>query len=270
MQPVGRITSTLGTLTELRRLNLSGFMMGRIPITLGRLVQLELLGLTGSWRCHERCWTALSGPIPASLGNLTKLRALHLSRNYLSGPIPSEFGNLANLRVMDPDGDPLSYGGESLTAEVATVSLPGSTMTVQATGPGTAVVLASATDTGGSNGTARHTFLVTVARPFSDSVIVPGETPVKALHFTELRERIDGVRAAAGLGPYAWTDRALSAGVTEIRLVHLLELRSAVEAAYRAAGRPVRVWTDSAPRAGATPVRAAHLMELRAAVVALE
>ena len=39
----------------------------------------------------------LSGPIPAELGNLSKLTQLFLYNNRLSGPIPAELGNLSNL-----------------------------------------------------------------------------------------------------------------------------------------------------------------------------
>ena len=88
--------------------------------------------------------------------------------------------------------------------------------------------------------------------------------------FTELRSRIDGLRQAAGLTPFAWTDPLLRPGETPVRLVHLLELRQALGAAYQAAGRPPPPWTDAAPAAGSTPIRAAHITELRAAVVALE
>ena len=107
-------------------------------------------------------------------------------------------------------------------------------------------------------------------RPFTDDLIVPGVTRVRAVHFTELRARINAVRIAAGLGQFGWTDRVLSAGATRVRLVHLLELRSALAAAYAAAGRSAPRWSDASPTAGRTPIRAAHLMELRAAVVALE
>ena len=110
----------------------------------------------------------------------------------------------------------------------------------------------------------------TSGRPFSDHPIVPHVTPVQALHFAELRERIDEVRAVAGLTAFSWTDPVLQAGVTPVRLVHLLELREALGAAYAAAGRPAPVWTDSGAVSGTTPIRAAHLMELRAAVLALE
>ena len=101
--------------------------------------------------------------------------------------------------------------------------------------------------------------------PFIDHPLVSGVTPVRAVHFTELRTRIDVVRETVGLGLYPWTDSVLSAGVA-VRLVHLLELRAALEGAYAAAGRTRPRWTDATPAA----LRAMHLMELRAAVIALE
>ena len=105
---------------------------------------------------------------------------------------------------------------------------------------------------------------------FTDDPIQPGVTPIKAVHFTELRIRIGALRAAAGLSPFSWTDPVLQAGVTPIRLVHLLELREALAAAYEAAGRAVPRWTDAAPVAGSTVIRAAHLTELRALVIGIE
>ena len=109
-----------------------------------------------------------------------------------------------------------------------------------------------------------------MAAPFTDDPIQPGVTPVRAVHFTELRVRVDALRAAAGLARFDWTDPVLRAGATPVRLAHLLELREALGAAYAAAGRAAPRWTDPAPTGGATPIRAAHLTELRAAVVGLE
>ena len=105
---------------------------------------------------------------------------------------------------------------------------------------------------------------------FTDDPILPGVTPIKAVHFMELRERIDLLREGAGLAPFAWTDPILTAGVTPVRLSHLLELREALAAAYRASGRSGPVFTDVAPMSGRTPIRAVHLTELRRAVVALQ
>ena len=170
----------------------------------------------------------------------------------------------------DPDGDRLTYGASSSRPAVAAASVSGSRVTVTPRAPGSTTVTVTATDTGGSNRTATQSFGVTVLQPFTDDPIAPGETPIRAAHVTELRTRIDGLRAAAGLGRFAWTDPVLRAGVTRVRLVHLTELRSALAEAYEAAGRSAPRWTDASPAGGATAIRALHVTELRAAVVALE
>ena len=193
---------------------------------------------------------------------------------------PAAVGTLAPLKIevddapaavevsgafRDPEGDVLSYAATSSAPGVATVTVSGSTVTVTPVAPGTATVRVTATDAGGSNEAATQTFLVTVPRPFTDPVLAPGETPVRAVHFTELRTRIDALRSAAGLGRFAWTDPVLRPAVTPVRLAHLLDLREALGEAYAAEGRAAPDWTDAAPAGGATPIRAAHLMELRAA-----
>ncbi len=173
----------------------------------------------------------------------------------------------------DPDGDRLTYGAASSVPTVAAVAVLGSTVTVTPTGEGTATLTVTATDAGGSNGTATQTFTATVgpagARRFTDDPIVPGVTPVRAVHFTELRVRIDVLRGEAGLAPFGWTDPVLLAGVTPVRLVHLTELRSALAEAFAAAGRAAPRWAD-ASASSSTPIRAVHVTELRAAVLALE
>ena len=107
-------------------------------------------------------------------------------------------------------------------------------------------------------------------RPFTDDPIRPGVTTVRAIHFTELRDRIDSLRREAELRPFRWTDPVLRVRATPVRLAHLLDLRAALDEAFTAAGWAVPVWSDASPGAGTTPIRAVHLMELRAAVVALE
>ena len=104
---------------------------------------------------------------------------------------------------------------------------------------------------------------------FTDHPIEGGVTPVRAIHFLELRARIDTLRMAAGRERFGWTDAVLVPGVTPVRGVHLTELRAALAEAYAAAGRPPLTYTDVA-LTGTTAIRAAHLMELRAAVVTLE
>jgi len=213
--------------------------------------------------------------------------ALWRDRPAAANRIPEPVGTLPPLRIAlnagsatvdvsgafrDPDGDPLTYGATSSAVQVAVVSVSGSRVTVTPVSDGTATVRVTATDPGGLS--AAQTFSVTVgsraARSFTDHPLVGGVTPIRAVHFTELRERIDALRAATGLARFGWTDPILTAGVTPVKLVHMLELRSALGAAYAVAGRSVPHWTDTAPTGGATPIRAGHLMELRAAVLALE
>ena len=137
---------------------------------------------------------------------------------------------------------------------------------------GAATIRVTATDPGGLSATQSFTVTVevSVSEPFTDHPIRPGVTPVKAVHFTELRARIDALRRVVGLQAFSWTDTVLRPGVTSVKLVHLRELREALGAAYAAVGRVEPGWTDPAPTAGSTPISAAHVMELRAAVVALE
>ena len=168
----------------------------------------------------------------------------------------------------DPDGDDLAFRAASSALHVVTVRAAGARLTLTAAGAGTATIEVTATDPGGLSAT--QSFRVRVTAPFTDDPIVPGETPVRAIHFTELRARIDILRVEAGLARFRWTDARLRASVTRVRRVHLVELREALAAAYAAAGRAAPRWTDASPVAGTTPIRAAHLTELRAAVRALE
>ena len=172
---------------------------------------------------------------------------------------------------VDPDGDLLSYGVSSSAPRVVVAQAAGARVTLTAVGEGTAALRVTATDPGGLSATQAFTVTVAAMRsPFTDDPIVPGVTSIKAVHFTELRARIDALRSAWGLARFSWTDPVLRPGVTRVRRVHLLELRSALAEAYSATGRAAPRWTDASPAAGSTPIRAAHVTELRAAVLALE
>ena len=173
---------------------------------------------------------------------------------------------------VDPDGDPLTYAASSSATNVVTARTAGARVTLTAVSAGSATIRVTASDPGGLSAT--HSLAVTVSTsataPFTDDPIQPGVTPIRAVHFTELRARIDRVRQAAGLAPYAWTDPVLTAGVTPVRLVHLLELRTALDRAYAATGLSAPRWSDATPVAAAAAIRAVHLTELRVAVVGLE
>ena len=105
---------------------------------------------------------------------------------------------------------------------------------------------------------------------FTDDSISAGATPVKAVHFQELRARIAALRAQAGLPVVQYTDPTLTAGLTPVKRVHLTELRAALDAVYDARGQPRPQYTDIAVVAGVTIIRAVHLTQVREAVAALE
>jgi hypothetical protein len=102
---------------------------------------------------------------------------------------------------------------------------------------------------------------------FTDTPLTAGVS-VKAIHFIELRDRIDLLRFFNGLAPYGWTDPALGPGVL-VKAIHLLDLRTALRETYTAAGRTPPSFADTIT-AGSTFIRASHLEELRTAVIALE
>ena len=104
--------------------------------------------------------------------------------------------------------------------------------------------------------------------PFSDTPLTAGAV-IKAVHFSELRERIDILRVTHALAPYAWTDPVLLPGVTAVKASHLTDLRVALQQAYTAAGQALPRFGET-PAARVTIIRASHLDEVRTAVVALE
>ena len=131
----------------------------------------------------------------------------------------------------DPDGDELTYSASTNRPGIVTAVVAGGTVTLTPVAAGTAAVTVTARDPGEES--AAQSIAVTVqaaggVNGFTDDPLVPGLTPVRAVHFREVRTRIDALRVGAGLSAYAWTDPALTPGVTRIRSVHLTELRTAL------------------------------------------
>ncbi|XVF36103.1 hypothetical protein REPUB_Repub19eG0029500 [Reevesia pubescens] len=85
---------SLVNLTRLVSFNASGFQLpGSIPDWFGnQLVNLEVLDLRS---CN------VSGSIPGSLGNLSRLTSLYLCNNNLAGSIPAALEQLRNLKIID-------------------------------------------------------------------------------------------------------------------------------------------------------------------------
>jgi hypothetical protein len=105
---------------------------------------------------------------------------------------------------------------------------------------------------------------------FTDDPLISNVTPMKVIHITELRQRIDALRVRFRLTPFAWTDAVLVAGSTPIRAAHLTELRTGLAQAYVAATVSPPIFSDAAPEIATTVIRALHFEELRTSVHLLE
>ena len=251
----GQIPVELGNLVNLEVLHLGvNELTGPIPVELGNLVNLEGLYLYGN---------ELAGPIPVELGNLVNLTDLQLSRNELTGPIPVELGNLVKLASLTLGSNPLTGTvPESLTKLSLDVFwIDGTGVCVPADARFQAWV---ATIRRFSGDTCRDGVL-----SWTDHRIVPGVTPVRAVHLMELRRQVDAARLRCGLGNLAWIDPEIRPGVTPIKAVHITQLRAAIDGVNRGCGQMRPAWTDPQIIAGVTPVRAVHFAELRDAVLAL-
>ena len=95
---------------------------------------------------------------------------------------------------------------------------------------------------------------------FTDPVIVPGVTRIKAAHILQLRTAVNAMRLSGLLTSQSFVDPSLT-GVA-VRAVHIAQLRGALAAARAAIGLPPVSYTDPALSA----VRASHINDLRAGV----
>uniref|UniRef100_M8BGJ1 Somatic embryogenesis receptor kinase 1 n=1 Tax=Aegilops tauschii TaxID=37682 RepID=M8BGJ1_AEGTA len=93
---VGQISPSLLSLEHLEYLDLNWTRLygpdGRVPVFLGSLKNLRHLDLSGM---------PFSGRVPPQLGNLSKLEYLDLSGNYFTGAVPPQLGNLSKLEYLD-------------------------------------------------------------------------------------------------------------------------------------------------------------------------
>ncbi|MDQ3802378.1 MAG: copper oxidase [Acidobacteriota bacterium] len=105
--------------------------------------------------------------------------------------------------------------------------------------------------------------VVATAVTFTDETLTAGVTPVKAVHFTELRQAVDSVRTAAGLPNATWTDANLVGA--PVRAVHMQEMRDSLSQALAALKVAAPPFTDPtlAAGAGGTAIKKVHIEELR-------
>ncbi|GLT35956.1 hypothetical protein SLA2020_103640 [Shorea laevis] len=92
-------------MTSLTFLNLSSNEFGLMPDWLGKLTSLTFLDLSKSMYLFNN---QLSGSIPDSIEQLSKLESIDLSDNQLNGSIPNSFGQLSKLKSMDLSYNQLS------------------------------------------------------------------------------------------------------------------------------------------------------------------
>jgi len=94
---------------------------------------------------------------------------------------------------------------------------------------------------------------------FTDDPIVPGTTPFRAVHLTELRRAVSAVRALAGLPALTFSSDAVP-GAT-VRAAHIAELRTALDPALSSLALAPQPYSE--PVAAAGLIKASHIEELR-------
>jgi hypothetical protein len=166
------------------------------------------------------------------------------------------------------NGSSVAIGGVAATSVVVS-SATTITATTGAHAAGTVNVVVTNSDT--QTATLANGFTY-VSPGFTDDPLTAGSTLIKAVHITELRSRIDAIRASRtpALAAFSYTDPSLAAGST-INAVHITELRTALNQAYQATpGRTAPTYTDPTLSAGSTAIKAVHIADLRTAVLAIE
>jgi N-acetylneuraminic acid mutarotase len=181
-------------------------------------------------------------------------------------------GTAATMSVAVSGTPPLSYQWYAGTSGTTAIPIAGATSSDYTTSPlaNTTNYWVRVSDPYGSFvDSVTATITVVPYRPFTDETLAPRSSVMRAVHITELRQRIDALRLQYGLAPYSWNGPTPSVG-TLIRAQHLIDLRAALADAYNRAGLTAPTYTDQDVSPGATIISVAHITELRNAVIGLE
>ncbi|KAM1064796.1 hypothetical protein ACFX15_019874 [Malus domestica] len=128
---LGNLSASLGTLDQLRTLNLShNFLKHSLPVSLFHLPNLEVLGMSfndfsspihvdidlPSIQFLDISQNFLNGSLPGSIcdNNSTKLRVLNVADNCFSGNLPPGFGNCTSLEDLDLSANDLTGTGNDI------------------------------------------------------------------------------------------------------------------------------------------------------------
>ncbi|XP_058089163.1 probable LRR receptor-like serine/threonine-protein kinase At1g56140 isoform X3 [Magnolia sinica] len=118
----GLLPPELGNLSSLQKLDMSSSGLGgEIPSTFANLRNMKILSASGSqltkipnfignWNLTnlDVSENYMTGPLPASIGNLTNLTSLNIGSNNFTGSLPPELGNLTSLQKLYIDSCGLS------------------------------------------------------------------------------------------------------------------------------------------------------------------
>lgn len=101
-----------------------------------------------------------------------------------------------------------------------------------------------------------------------DGVAVAGYSIIRKAQLEQLRDEVTAFRRLRALPDYSFTDPVLTANETPVRTVHFQELRAAIAEAAATTGEDTTAWqwTDPTLVPNQTAVKAAHLQELRNAL----
>jgi hypothetical protein len=201
----------------------------------------------------------------------------------ITNAIPS----VQRLMLITDFGAPASFSATATSgSEVALTWLPVDAATgyevhrsTSLSGPYTLAATTTGTSTTDAGLTANITYLYKVLAtgsggPSGYSAIDPATTVVfadasldgvviKAIHFTQLRTAVNGMRTAANLAAFAFTAPAPSAGTLILRQ-HVIDLRTGLDSARSALGLLPIDYTNQVITTGITVMRPAHVTELRA------
>lgn len=102
-----------------------------------------------------------------------------------------------------------------------------------------------------------------MAPTWTDSPVIPGGTRIRTVHINELRRAVDNHRLSLGLQPMAWTNNPITIS-TPIRAVHFTELRGAIQTLWNVHEQGnLPNWTAGSAPSTSRTIRAVDMNDLR-------